>query len=975
MTNADGNNMAFANLFSSLSAVEDVRSPAPPAVSRRKRKPAGEHTGPERKKRYQPPTNRIHKTRSFQDDNCMQNTDRTGSSGLTKELIHNSGIQRNKGGRTNRNGCHQTRTTARRGDRNSKHRNTKKAVEVQRPRFMTEEFKDMNALLSDGRLLCKHFLWGRCIKGDDCQLEHIQSYNNLFKEVCKFYIQGFCMKGESCPYMHKSFPCKFFHRKGRCSQGADCKFSHEPLDEVTKRLLDEAIKRDEELARKTEQKSSAQPVDTQPEITVASTSDLLTQPLRPNFYNSGERVTQEALLCQTEHLSDDAETAVPLQVPVSAQPHSPPSANPNHKEPVCYSVEAVLGPQLFKPFPSFFTTPGHQDYAALSVPQTHSSTTGSTDQKEVPLSVEPINLFNSVGSSTIEYIPTPPSAYNTSYTSKTDSEDLIDPLLKRQEVNKSKEKMANHEEMAASLKPAQKSSSEVKLHPFHPLLTEPDKSEFCKGDGDLKGGTHIPMDITHLVNCKNDSHTPFSASKGKSLLYTPKHPTQRKPRVSGPVSKPQVSTAGAPRPSAGCSEFKGEAAVPAEPVPSSAAKKDCRHSVSHWFAAKQSSEIHQQSKIMQQSNHSESTAEGRSKVAYLSDVGCKETQRSPFYSLFAGPITDGLKPTPEPIPDCPQGLNQSTCPTLQAAQCRNKSDKASAKEFLTLFAAPLPCTQSQSEHSKRLADQTADLTDSRKRTSNSHTSLTPQIKSDVKQASHRPTSPKLSLSPNNKNKGFSEPVNTPTKLQVNPVCSFVINSVIEKSSSPTPCGDSADPSTTEAHQPLLDMSPPRAPAVAAAPNSVLRTLFLCLSPYQQDGEQHNTDQNESENKDKNTEFIVVKQQRKRRKKGRRKLKTPYSHQQLTEKTAPHSSGSPPSVQASVMEATVCSNLNTSAMTEIWVRNSDINNMPFKPVIQHHPQTRQKMTSEEGKQVNGNLTITPLKNLFKSLDTTVFHLGH
>lgn len=33
-----------------------------------------------------------------------------------------------------------------------------------RARSMTQEFREQNALVVDGRLLCRHFLWGRCIK-------------------------------------------------------------------------------------------------------------------------------------------------------------------------------------------------------------------------------------------------------------------------------------------------------------------------------------------------------------------------------------------------------------------------------------------------------------------------------------------------------------------------------------------------------------------------------------------------------------------------------------------------------------------------------------------------------------------------------------------------------------------------------------------------------------------------------------------
>ncbi|TWW59788.1 hypothetical protein D4764_06G0013180 [Takifugu flavidus] len=110
------------------------------------------------------------------------------------------------------------------------------AVRGKQARFMTQEFKEQNALMVDGRLLCRHFLWGRCIKargfcrrsdrsrchsdlwdgnagilkapvcswlqGDGCQLEHVQGHNDLIKELCKFYVQGFCSKGHDCPYMH-----------------------------------------------------------------------------------------------------------------------------------------------------------------------------------------------------------------------------------------------------------------------------------------------------------------------------------------------------------------------------------------------------------------------------------------------------------------------------------------------------------------------------------------------------------------------------------------------------------------------------------------------------------------------------------------------------------------------------------------------------------------------------------------------------
>ncbi|XP_071359350.1 mucin-4-like [Trachinotus anak] len=968
--------MAFANLFTGLSAVdEDVGSPGHTAFAHRnksdmgkrgnarKRKTQSERTGPDKKKCYQPQTSRTYNTKYFKDGDNMQNTDsEPASSGFTKEVMHNNEAGRNnmyhkglkaknnfhmghqqqwkkkteehknqrkwkhKGRHIDGGGWHQTRATARMGRRDGKRNDNRQDVLMKRTRFMTEEFKDMNALLLDGRLLCRHFLWGRCIKGDNCQLEHIQGYNDLFKEPCKFYIQGLCAKGESCPYMHKSIPCKFFHKKGKCSQGEDCKFSHEPLNEITERLLDEALKRENdlyELAKKAEQESSGPPTNTDgPEITEENqTPDILIQPLRPNFYNSGEMTAeQEALLCKTEHLSDITETAVPPQASDSAQPHSPLLTNLNHEEPVCYSVEAVLGPQLFKPFPSFFTTPGSQESAPLSVAQTSSdSTSGSADQNELPNSVNVVKSCKSVRNSTSGHIPAPPAPHNVSFTSKTAFEELADPWVRRNTVNKSKEQM---------------------------------------------------------LNSKNEGLLPFAPPKGKSLTFTPKHPRQLKPHLSALASNSEASVKPL-CPSSGFSEFRGRASVPAEPVTSSAKTNDSGNSVSHHFAAKQPTG---HSKMTQY--FTDTTAEGSSKMAHCGglSVGCNQTQKSSFCSLFASPVTDGLEPTPDFVTACPQGFYQSSCPSLQPEDARHKNidvktNKASA--FLSLFAAPLsaapdPCGQS--------ADYTSHLSDSKQRASNSSSPLSPPVKTVVKQTSHRPTPPKYSLSPKNKNKkDLAEPVNQPAKQQVSPVCSHV--SVSATSSSSTPCGDSVDPSTTQAQQQLPDISPLKASA-----NSVLKTLFLSLSPYQQDGEQQDSVQiivsSESETKDKSSMGCVIVKQQQKSKKRRQKqrLKTQSSHQQSTERTVASSTGCQPSFQTSLIsvESAVRSSLSSPVATEPQVRQSGTHNLPFKPVVQlmqHHTRPRLRNTSQEEKQVNGNVAVTPLKDLFKTLDTTVFHFGH
>ncbi|XP_040002027.1 uncharacterized protein LOC120800191 [Xiphias gladius] len=1086
--------MAFANLFAGLVVNEEVKSPGQRTFKHRnesnngkrgnarKRKTEGEQNGPDKKKqRYQAQTGRTDDTKSIKDGDSkaihyhMQNTGSEHASiGFAREVIHNehkfvhnnmyhkshnykgkssrnvkkqqqqekkterqkSQAQRKDGGRhTNRGGRHQTRPTSRKGGGNGKHKDGKQNVQVKPTRSMTQEFKDQNALLVDGQLLCRHFLWGRCIKGDNCQLEHIQGYNDLIKEVCKFYIQGLCTKGEGCPYMHKSFPCKFFHRKGKCSQRADCKFSHEPLNETTNRLLDEALKRENELyelAKKAKQESSGQPENTdESKITEANrTPDILMQPLRPNFYNSGEKnAKQEVLLCQTEPLSDIMETAAPPQASDGAQPHSLLSTNLNQEEPVCYSVEAVLGPKLFKPFPGFFKSPESQESAPLYVPQTTSDcTSGSAHQSKVQYSVDAtdtVSSCKSVGNSTFGHIPTSPTVQTVTYTPKNECGELTDPLLSetenvlyspntRNEANKSQEKMFSslssfqvhtdlisktcpdltlaswdHKkqggEMLASLKPAQRASYEVKLEVLHSAATVAEKSLSSKRKGDQKGSTCLPMDI---LNCKSESVLPFAPTKHRSLTFTPKCPIQLNPHLSGLTSNSQASVKPL-CPSSSFSEFKGRAPVPAELVTSSART---------WKLGKQ------------QHYSNESTAEC-SKMAQCGDllVGCKKTQKRPLYSLFESPITDSLKPTPDFLttPYCPQGFIQSSCPIAQSAHCRSKNihvktavepDQASARSFLSLFAAPLTtpplqCVQSKvdysttascSQESNQSADNKSQLSDSKQRALNLETPLSRQVKTGVKQTSHRPTSPEFSPIPKNENEeDLSEPVNQPTKQQGNPVCSLVSDSLSEMSSSPTPCGGSADPSVTQAHEQLPNISSPKESAGAATADSVLKTLFLCLSPYQQDREQQDSFQisvpSESGKQDKSSTGCVFVKQRQKRKKSRRrnKLKTQYSQQQSTEKTFAHSTERQPSFQASLisLDATIESTLSSPAITEHQVKNSRTHNLPFKPVtqlMQRHTRPRLKNTSEERGCVNGNVAVAPLKDLFKTLDTNVFH---
>ncbi|XP_033031340.1 zinc finger CCCH domain-containing protein 6 isoform X1 [Trachypithecus francoisi] len=118
-------------------------------------------------------------------------------------------------------------------------------------KVMTQEFINQHTVEHKGKQICKYFLEGRCIKGDQCKFDHDAELEKR-KEICKFYLQGYCTKGENCIYMHNEFPCKFYHSGAKCYQGDNCKFSHDDLTKETKKLLDKVLNTDEELINEDE---------------------------------------------------------------------------------------------------------------------------------------------------------------------------------------------------------------------------------------------------------------------------------------------------------------------------------------------------------------------------------------------------------------------------------------------------------------------------------------------------------------------------------------------------------------------------------------------------------------------------------------------------------------------------------------------------------------------------------------------------
>ncbi|XP_037116159.1 zinc finger CCCH domain-containing protein 6-like isoform X4 [Syngnathus acus] len=120
----------------------------------------------------------------------------------TKQTKQQKGRQQKRGQPQNGGGRHQTKSSRKPADRTERRNHIQNRIKTRPVKYFTEEFKEQNILLVNEQMVCRHFLHGKCIKGDNCQMQHIEPENDLVKTRCKYYMQGACMKGEKCPFMH-----------------------------------------------------------------------------------------------------------------------------------------------------------------------------------------------------------------------------------------------------------------------------------------------------------------------------------------------------------------------------------------------------------------------------------------------------------------------------------------------------------------------------------------------------------------------------------------------------------------------------------------------------------------------------------------------------------------------------------------------------------------------------------------------------
>ncbi|MEQ2203088.1 hypothetical protein XENOCAPTIV_024226, partial [Xenoophorus captivus] len=342
----------------------------------------------------------------------------------------------------------------------------------------------------------------------------------------------------------------------------------------------------------------------------------------------------------------------------------------NQQEPVCYSVEAVLGPQLSRNFFSFSKTLVSQDSSSVCDPHTSSDRTYA-NQSKFPNSVEAVfSSYTSADDSSIGRTPDLHSG-QTAFHAQVISEKIKVPFRKGKPPpnicivdNGSKETMPKN-----LLSPEEKDglnsdSVPVLSHTSEEVLEEQKtltKQELLYPERSASSRSREIKRSLAGIKCHEGSACP------------PKHPTQLKPNL-----------------------FKGRVAVPVEPVTTCNKRRDAAaDDAVHDF---QLSEILPNSKKKHSNVHtgtgkhaSSNTLKSCSETATVGDFSAErnETQKTPFSNLFASALTNGVAP----------GSDSSTA----AMKPQQSEDvRIPSLPFFSLFAAPLsenpprfPCSETE----------------------------------------------------------------------------------------------------------------------------------------------------------------------------------------------------------------------------------------------------------------------------------------
>ncbi|XP_019735493.1 uncharacterized protein LOC109521854 isoform X2 [Hippocampus comes] len=702
----------------------------------------------------------------------------------------------------NRARSHPTKSSRKPKTRTEPRKHMKNRNKTQPDKYFSPEFREQNIVLVNEQIVCRHFLHGKCIKGDSCQMQHIEARNDLIKKHCKYYLQGACVKGDHCPFMHKSFPCKFFHKKGKCSKGEDCRFSHEPLNDITTKLLNEVMALEVEYAKKNEQ-SSVQPVTgDEPEVTQVPNPPVihqeankgcgeLVQPFKFNFYNSAEPNANTKETCRAEQVGDVTKEDAQAWEAACQSPSVVPSPGP----PVLYSVEAVLGLKSS----AVFKTPLSPNLTTLSVLPASSGCAGLANHCEVPYSVDVHMASKSteLGRSPTTAAPMPrvesytPTGQRSSASRHNKASDLSRPQNEpwrettacqvAQEIHSddtpvptSTSKLTQAEKCADYMKTGRtrhKSSlhcleKEEKQNPTTDTTSSVDCAQQLKSSKlDFQSLFSSPPHLLSTPNLTNDFY-PFNQSPQRST------PFQESASVLTALINPSSETAACGNPNNH---------LPLQGPYSKNAKSALTSPAPQAYCS------------------SGTTTQRKTETLSLPALGCNKTLKTPFKSLFASSTTLS---TPRHFTQTVSATPQWTNIKCQHSTTKRTAEPAQARanSLCSLFATPpallSPPSAPQTNHSYQPED-TAALWSGAAQSDAPIPTLVSQAASHAE--NDRLVDPKQQQTQENAHRGI-------------------------------PTSKLATHQRLHGAHPSVDSSP------AATSNSVLKTLFLSLSPYQQDSQ-------------------------------------------------------------------------------------------------------------------------------------------
>lgn len=419
----------------------------------------------------------------------------------------------------------------------------------------------------------------------------------------------------------------------------------------------------------------------------------------------------------TDEPTDVVSEAVKPQLLDCVEPHSPPSTNLEPAEPVCYSVEAVLRPQLLRPFTRSFTFPKRKEFVPLS----SSCTSDSTNQTQAPYSVDAVlKSFKSAESSTLGHISTLYTQTVSCIPKKSADDDVAGPLQSPDTENKVsylintvKEEDELQEKETKDLnsknctKPPQAPRDHKRQHGDSSIY--PTYSQRATYDVKLDV---LSKDIKCSPNLTDEGVDVSEHSKQRSMLSSPQtetssnHPGLSKPKKILLTADSHASSKPFCAPGSKQSTFITSSESP--------------HTVTCHFNSKRG---------LKNRNSAGTRAECSSQMTQCGGLaaGCKRTLKRPFCSLFTTPLRDSLQPAGDfPSPSSPQNPARSSCPASKSTDCKSEhlkrcgQDKAAAP--FSAAALPQDNPSRSSESQKSASNHKAPLSQQARAEESSHSS-------------------------------------------------------------------------------------------------------------------------------------------------------------------------------------------------------------------------------------------------------------